>query len=210
MGSSNSASNAANAEEQRRQAEIRAAQQRIDSIFSSPERERDISDLEAATREFLQLDLDRKHEDAGRNLKFSLARSGLSKGSADTDLNARLGDDYLRGILEAERRAKGAGATLRSQDQDTKTQLFQQILTGLDSTTASQNATRALQQNVDLAKSSALQQGLGDVFGSFSDIFKSSREAAADRRAAFDFNTLYGQRHRVTPTVAGSAIFGGQ
>lgn len=209
MGSSNSASRAAQQEEARRQAEISAAQRRIESIFGSADRERDILDVERATRDFLQLDLDRKKSDADRQLKFAHARSGLSGGSANIDANARLGDDYLRGVLEAERRSKAAGTTLRSQDQETKNSLFQQILAGLDTTTAATNATRALQQNIDIAKGSSLQQGIGDLFGGFSDIFESSKRAAADRRASFDFNTLYGARTRPTPTVAGSIGYQG-
>ena len=111
MGSSNKASRAAERAEAERKREIAAAQRRIEGIFGSPEREGDILDLENATRGFLQGDLDRQKVDTDRDLKFALARSGLSKGSADIDANSRLADDYLRGILEVERRSKAAGTT---------------------------------------------------------------------------------------------------
>lgn len=203
FGSSKKATKAATAEEEKRRKEIADAQKRIDAIFGSSERQGDITDLENATREYLQSDLDRKKGDTDRQLKFSLARSGLSKGSADIDQNLRLADDYLRGILEVERRAKTAGTTLRSQDAETKAGLFSQVLGGLDTTTAASQATQALRQNVDISKSQAFQQGIGDLFGDFSDIFKSSKTASGDRRASYDFNTLYGARQRPMPTVAG-------
>lgn len=203
LGGSKKASKAAQAEEDKRRREIEASQKRIDAIFGSPERQGDILDLENATREFLQSDLDRKKGDTDRQLKFSLARSGLSKGSADIDQNLRLADDYLRGILEVERRSKTAGATLRSQDAETKAGLFSQVLGGLDATTAASQATQAMRNNVDISKSQALQQGIGDMFGDFSDIFKSSKTAAGDRRGMYDFNTLYGARQRPTQSVAG-------
>jgi hypothetical protein len=124
FGSTNKASKAAEEAEAKRRAEIEAANRRIEAIFASPQRSADILDVEAATRQFLQDDLERKHLDTSRDLKFALARSGLTHGSVDADQNARLGDDFLRGILEVERRAKGAGTSLRAEDQATKNALF--------------------------------------------------------------------------------------
>jgi len=203
FGGSDKAVKAATAEEEKRKAEIAAAQQRIESIFGSPKRESDITDLENATRSFLNEDLGRQKGDADRQLKFALARSGLSKGSADVDQNLRLGDDFLRGVQEVERRSKTAGTNLRSQDQETKNSLFSQILGGLDTTTAAQQAAHSMQQNIALSKSSAQQQGLNDVFGDFSDIFKSSKTAAGDRTARYDLNALYGARLKPSSTIAG-------
>ncbi len=208
-GSSNKASQAAEEEERKRKAEIAAGQSRVEGIFGSDERQADILGLEDAVRAFLQGDLDRKKTDTDRNLKFALARGGLSKGSVDVDSNLRLGDDFLRGILEVERRSKAAGTSLRSEDQATKNSLFSQILGGLDATTAAQRANTSLQQNIDLTKSSSFQQGIGDLFSDFTNIFKSSKQAAADRTDRFDFNALYGKRLRSTPSVAGSVQFAG-
>ena len=70
---------AARQEEQRRKAEIAAGQRRIEGIFSGPEREQQIQDFIDAQRGLLFSDLNREHEDTGRQLKFSLARSGLSE-----------------------------------------------------------------------------------------------------------------------------------
>ena len=203
FGGGGKAAKAATAAEEQRRREIAAAQKRIEGIFGSPQREADITDLENATRSFLNEDLGRQKGDADRELKFALARSGLSKGSADVDQNLRLGDDFLRGVQEVERRSKTAGATLRSQDQETKNNLFSQILGGLDATTAAEQAGHSLQQNIALSKSQAQQQGLNDVFGDFSDIFKSSKTAAGDRTARYDFNALYGPRTRPPATIAG-------
>lgn len=200
FGGGGNAAAAAEQQERERQAQIAAANQRIQGIFGSPERQSQIEDLRQATREYFQSDLDRQHDISGRRTKFALARSGLSGGSADIDLNRQLAEDYLRGLLEVDRRANSAASGLRAQDTATKTSLFQQILGGLDATTAATEASRALQQNVSLAKSDAYQQGLGDLFGGFGDIWKSSLEGAAQRKQAYDFNTLYGPR---TSTAGG-------
>lgn len=208
FGSSTKASKAAEVAEEKRKGEISAAQARIEAIFGSPGRKADILDLESAVRAFLQGDLERKKVDVDRNLKFALARSGLSRGSVDVDLKARVGDDFLRGIIEVERRAKGAGTSLRAQDVETKAGLFSQVLGGLDVTTAAGQASSALQQNINLTKSTALQKGIGNMFGDFTNIFKRNVTASADRRAEFYLNTLYGPRQRKPVSVAGSVFPG--
>ena len=203
-GGSGNAVREAEAAERERREEIAAAQRRVEEIFGSPQREADILGVEDATRAFLQGDLDRKKGDTDRQLKFSLARSGLSKGSVDVDLNSRLADDFLRGILEVERRSKTAGSTLRAEDARSKSGLFSQILGGLDSTLAADQANSALGRNINFTRSSSLQKGIGNFFGDFTNIFKSNRLADIDRRANFNFNTLYGTRSRAIPSVAGS------
>lgn len=202
-GGSNKAAAAAEQQERDRQAQIKAAQGRVESIFSSPDRERQIQDLTNATRSYLQDDLLEQRDDTARNIKFAVARSGLGGGSVQIDQGRELAEDFLKGILEVERRSNTAGATLRSQDQATKSGLFQQILGGLDATTAAQQASQSMQQNVALAKSDSLQSGLGDLFGNFGELFKLSREGAGERRAAYDFGSPYAQRPTNYGTIAG-------
>ena len=205
FGSSNKASNAAQAEEDKRRAEIEATQRTVESIFGSSAREAQVQDLEDATREFLQDDLDREKGKNDRGLKFALARNGLSGGSTAIDQNRNLSEAYLRGLLQIERRAQGAGANLKAQDQEAKNTIFSQALSGLDSTTAAHNAASALSANVATAKTDALQGGFGDLFTSFNDIFKASAEQAGRRKAGEEFNTLFGQRPSVIAPVAGVA-----
>ena len=49
--------------------------------------------------------------------------------------------------------------------------LVSQILSGMDESTAITGATSALRQNVEGAKSSALQQSLGDIFGNVANLY---------------------------------------
>jgi hypothetical protein len=208
MGSSNKGYKQAKRDEEAKQREIQLAQRRIEGIFNSPERDRQIQDFIDATRGFYVTDLDRQHGDAGRNLKFALARSGLSGGSVDVDKQGDLAETYLRNLLGVERKAQGAGSNLRAQDQATQSSLMNQILAGLDVTTAATRAGHAMQNNVSLAESEAYQANLNDLFGNLSPFIKSSKEAAGDRRAAYDFNTIYGNRQRPIAPIAGG-VYGG-
>ena len=204
MGSSSSKASkaAARAEEARRQA-IEDTQLRIEGIFSAPERESDIQDFINATRGFQQQDLDRTKGINDRQLKFAMARSGQAGGSTDLDLNQNLSEDYLRAVVEGERRAQSAGASVRSADQSAKYQLFNQAATGLDMTTATSNALQATRQNIDFAKNVSSEQNFDNFFSDYGDLFTASRKSAGERRQGADFGTLYGPRPTNTSQVSG-------
>lgn len=194
---------AAEEAERRRQAEIAAAQRRVEGIFSSPQREAQIQDFINAQRGFLQSDLDREHRDNQLQTKFATARSGLAGGSVDIDRNQLLAETYLRGIAEAERRAQNAGADLRASDQQSKQTLFGQILSGADVSTAAQNAAQMMRINAQQAGQDSYVNAFDSLFGDFGDIYKSSREAAGERRASQEFGSLFGPRPRTQATGAG-------
>lgn len=199
----------ARADEERRRAEIQAAQRQIEAIFSSPERLQQYEGYEDAIRRSLLSDLDRERDRNARELKFSLARSGLSRGSTDIDQNRLLSELYLRGVAEAERQTQQAGGNLRSSDQQAKQQLFSQLLAGADSTTAVQNAGQMMRTNAQLAQQDAIFSGLDKLFGNLGDYTKRSREAAGERRAEYNFGSLFGPRPQTQTAKVAGGVYGG-
>lgn len=192
MGGSNDAQRQATANERERLAQVEATQKRIEEIFGAPGREAGIQDVIGATRDYLGGDLNRQNDKAVRQTKFANARAGQSFGSLDADRNRQLAEQYLRGGLEVERRAQGAGTSLRQADQSSKLNLFNMATTGLDMTTAARQAGEAMRNNIAGAKTDALQTGLGDLFGDMGDIYKRSREkAGANAAEKYQYNTFY-------------------
>ena len=192
MGGGNDAQRDAERAERERQAAVQGIQQRVEAIFSSPQRERDITDFFNATRQYYRTDADRQQADAARNTKFALARSGQTGGQFDVDTNARLSETYQRGLLEADRRAQGAVANLRAADSDAKSRIFQMAQSGLDATTASNQAAQALRQNLDMGRVDANERSLGDLFSRFGDIYTQSIKRDEDKRAQRDvYRTRY-------------------
>ena len=190
--SNNSATRQAEQAEAQRRAQVSATQRQIEGIYSTPEREGQITDLIGATRQFLNTDLDRQNAVANRELKFSLARSGQSGGSTAVDQNRDLGDAFLRGVLETERRAQAAGASLRGADQAAKQNLFSMAQSGLDMTTAARQAGEAMRVNLGNARADATQSGIGEVFSGFADAYKRSRERAGTAQAEkYQYGTAY-------------------
>jgi len=186
--------------EMERQERIREAQGRINQVFDNPRRAKDIADFVSATRSKLMEDLNRQNTDAARELKFSLARGGLSGGSVNVDQNRRLTEEYNRGLINVEGRAQGAGAQLEAADQDARARLIQLATSGLDATTAASQAAAGLRSNFDNAKSQAFGEQLGDQFATIGGFVKNRREEAARRQANRDANfNLYG----------GGAAYGG-
>jgi hypothetical protein len=195
----------AKADEEARRAEIERRQRQIEAIFSSPQREQQYTEFENALRQGLFSDLDRTKVRNDRELKFALARSGLSGGSVDVDQNRNLAETYLRGVAEAERKTQRGGAELRASDQQSKQQLFSQLLAGADATTATQNAAQMMRTNIGLAKDDATYGAFDTLFGGFGDLYKQSKESAGERRARHQYglDTLFQSRQRQDTPVAG-------
>lgn len=182
-GSSDSAAKEANRAEQDRQATIRQTQSAVNNVFDSPQRAADIADYVGAMRQYFGDDLTRQKRTNDQQLKFSLARNGQIGGSTQIDQQRKFGENYSRGLLDVERRAQGAGADLESADQDARANLISLATSGLDATTAAQQAAAAMRTSLQAGKSTAMAQGLGDVFGDFKDFYAKSQESKVRRDA---------------------------
>lgn len=182
-GSSNRAQREAEAQEKQRQEAIRAGTERVRSTFSAPGRQAEIGEFVAATRAMGTDELNRQNREATRGNRFALARSGQLGGSLQVDRSRRLGETFGRGLLEVERRAQGAGADLRSADEDAQARLIGLVQGGLDATTAAQQAAQSMRSNLAAGSATRNVNDLGNLFGGFSEFFQQSRDNAARRRA---------------------------
>lgn len=190
--SGNKAAKAAAQTEATRQSNIANSTQQVNDIFNDPARTSQYDQLAADTTSFYRNDLDKQQADATRNTKFSLARSGQIGGSVQADTNAKLGEDYLQGVIKASRLGQSAGASLRASDETSRANLISMAQNGLDATTAANNAASALQSNLQSGQSTATAGALGDAFGDFANIYKQSQDAAALRNGQkYAYNTLY-------------------
>jgi hypothetical protein len=177
------ANRAAESREAARQDQIGRTTQLIDYAYDNPARKKQYDDFATALRGFYGEDLGRQKADADRNLKFSLARSGLTGGSAAVDTGKRLGDEYVRGTLESERRTQGSLADLMSADQSSRLNLINMAQSGMDATTGATRAAEAMRSNIGSATSQSRAQGLGDIFAGTTGLYNRQREEAGRRRA---------------------------
>ncbi len=182
-GGSDNASREAAATEQRRQDAIRQTQGAVNAAFDSPQRAADIADYVGAMRQYYGEDLTRQKKTNDQQLKFALARNGQIGSSTQVDQQTRFGEEYSKGLLDVERRAQGAGAEMEAADQDARANLISLATTGLDATTAAQQASAAMRTSLQAGKSTSMVQGLGDMFGGFKDFYQKSQESKVRRDA---------------------------
>lgn len=139
-----------------------------------------------ALRTFYTRKLDQSKVESSRNLTFALARNGQVGGSNQIDNEEEFARRYSEGVLDVDRKARGAGADLEAADQDARARLISLATTGLDATTAAQQASAAMRTNLEAGRSTAMAQGIGDVFGQFKTFSDRAREASERRRANKD------------------------
>ena len=180
-GSSNSAQKQADQNERERQAQIAATTGKINSVFDAPSRQAEYGKLAADTTQFYQSDLDKQKLNNDRALKFALARSGNTGGSVQVDKGRTLGEDYLKGVVEASRKGQAAGANLRQTDESSRMNLLAMAQTGLDATTAGSQAASAIRGNLQAGQADATANSLGDMFTNISDVYAKSEAAKKDR-----------------------------
>lgn len=190
-GPNDSAQKQAQRNEEARQKAIANTQAQVNAVFNSPQREADINDYMGGLRQFYGQDLDRQKTDTDRQLKFALARGGLVGGSTQVDQQKRFGEDYNKALLGVEQKVQGAGAQLRSEDQDARARLISLATSGLDATTGAQQAAASMRNNLAADKSTNMAQGLGDMFGAYSKYFNESKDAAVRRQQFKAMQDLY-------------------
>lgn len=194
-GASDSASKEAQASERERLANVQRSTAAINAAYGSDRRRGEIADYGKAVQAFLSQDLDRNKVEADRNTRFAMARSGLTGGSRDIDVNRELAETYQRGVLDNTRKASGAVATLESQDQQAKNNLIALAQSGMDATTAAQQASEGIRVNLANARADMQQQSVGDLFSKFANIYKTSQEQKGKKEAqryAGGYDGLYG------------------
>ena len=179
-GGGNDASDAAQRAEDERKRQVADATGAIDRAFGS--RGSQLDDFVSAVREEFGVEARRQKGVADRNQKFSLARGGLTGGSAAADSGTRLADEFQRGLLKGERLSQSALADLKNADETSRARLVSLAQGGAGVTSSATSAANALRSNIEGAQASTGLESLGDIFGETRGLFVQQQEAAARRR----------------------------
>jgi len=180
-GGSDKAAKQAQANEEARQRQIAESTAQINGIFDNPSRAGQYDQLARDTTSYYTGQLDDQKALNDRRMRFAMARNGQVGGSVQADLGAQAGKDYLKGVLETTRRGMAAGASLRSQDEQSRANLIAAAQGGLDATSAASQAASALRSNLESSRPAATANAFGDAFGDFASIYQKSQDAKALR-----------------------------
>jgi hypothetical protein len=179
-GGSDDATKQAQQAEAERRRETAAATSAIERAFAG--RQGQLDDFVAALREQFTGEARKQRDRVARRGKFSLARAGLTGGSAAADFGTRLGDEFQDALLESERQSQLSLSDLLSADEASKSRLLSLAQSGLDVGSAARQAGQALQSNITGAKARSAVSSLGDLFANTRNIFIQQEEAAQRRR----------------------------
>lgn len=145
-------------------------------------REAQYKDFEDALRSLYQGELGRQQSTATRQSKFSLARSGLTGGSAAIDSGRQLAREASEGTLSAERNTRKGVSDLRGADEESRLRLISLAQSGSDIGNAASQTANALRANIGQASATNIASGLGDVFGNTAAAYRAQQDAAERRR----------------------------
>lgn len=193
MGTGNKAAEAAQAADTERQGQIQQSIAQINKAYTSPQRTAQYDKYGENLNSYYTGQVNEQQGVNARNLKFALARSGLTGGSAAVDANTQLSKDYTKGLVAASQQAQSGKATLEQSDTNAKNQLVSLAQQGNFVGAIPQQVTQAQNASLDASKGYAKANGLGDLFSGTAQIYTNNQTAAANRRAQVSpVGSLYG------------------
>jgi hypothetical protein len=148
-------------------------------------------------------DIDKERMLAERELKFQLARNGLSGGSRDIDANRDVLDTYQQGILKASNIGTQTANQARSSDEKTRVNLINSIQAGLTSGDAVQQAYAGMANNVTAAQDAANNASLAGFF----DVLRNQQDRNQYRAGVESTNPMI--KNKSTYNNSASASYGG-
>jgi hypothetical protein len=183
MGTNNSAANAANAADAARQAQIQQSINSINTAYNTPQRQAQYQQYGQNLNNFYTNQVNEQETTNARNLKFALARSGLTGGSSAVDANTQLNKDYTQGLLQASRQAQAGQAGLQQSDINAKNQLISLAQAGGNIGTIPSQVSQAQSAALGTAQNYGNANSLGNLFAGTAQIYQNEQTAAANRKA---------------------------
>jgi hypothetical protein len=148
-------------------------------------------------------DIDKERMLTERELKFQLARNGLSGGSRDIDANRDVLDTYQQGILKASNIGTQTANEARSSDEKTRVNLINSIQAGLTSGDAVQQAYAGMANNATAAQDAANNASLAGFF----DVLRNQQDRNQYRAGVESTNPMI--KNKSTYNNSASASYGG-
>lgn len=202
MGTGNKAATAAAASNDAQQQQIQQSVQQITSAFGSPQRQAQYNTYGQNLNDYYTGQVNNQQTTQARNLKFAMARSGLTGGSEAADSNTQLNKDYSQALLQASQQAQAGKAALEQSDIQSKNQLIGLAQQGNFTGSIPGQIATAQSAALDSAKAYGPANSLGNLFAGTASIWGNEQTASANRRAQQSpIGSLYG--------TSNSSPFGG-
>lgn len=193
MGTGSSAANAANAANAQQQAQIQNSVNQINAAYTNPNRTNQYEAYNKNLSNYYTGQVNDQEATNARNLKFAMARSGLSGGSAAIDSNTQLQKDYTQGLLQASQQAQAGTSALEQSDINAKNQMISMAQAGGSIGQIPGQVASQQQTSLNAAQNYGNANAVNNLFAGTSQIYNNEQTAAANRKAQTSpFGSYYG------------------
>lgn len=193
MGTGNSAANAANAFNVQQQKQIQDSVNQINAAYTNPNRTDQYASYNKNLSDYYTGNVNNQEAINARNLKFAMARSGLSGGSAAVDSNTQLQKDYSQGLIQASQQATAGTSALQQADINAKNQLISMAQAGGSIGQIPGQIASAQQATLGAAGAYGGANTLNNLFAGTQNIANNEATAAALRKSQTSpFGSYYG------------------
>ena len=151
--------------------------------------------------------LDENRQDALRKLRFGLARSGLTTGSADVSAHGLEQREFGRALSDASTAAQGQADQVRANDEKTRLNLIAQMRAGLDSADATQSALAQMADNANAARAQTRYDALDSYMGAVAPTIQNFQVRSGQQAAQQLYNTRFPQ-NRISLSGRSGTIVG--
>ncbi len=183
FGNPNAAANAANAYNQQQQQQIQNAVNQINAAYSNPNRTNQYQQYDTNLSNYYTGQVNNQEAINARNLKFAMARSGLTGGSAAVDSNAQLQKDYTQGLLQASQAATAGTSALKQADINAKNQMISMAQAGGSIGQIPGQVASQMSANLGAAQNYGNANAINNLFAGTQGIYQNEQTAAANRLA---------------------------
>lgn len=193
MSQSNNAANSAAAANADTQAQIQNSVQQIQNAYSNPNRQSQYTAYGNNLQNYYTGQVNNQEAINARNLKFAMARSGLTGGSASVDSNTQLQKDYTQGLLQATQAATAGVNSLKQADLNSENQLISQAQAGGGVGVIPGQIAATQAANLAQGQNYANSNAVNNLFTGTAGIYNQEQQAAALRKSQQSpFGSLYG------------------
>ena len=202
----NRAAEQARKDEQERQAKITEATNTINNIFNGPDGQGRAGMYRGHASNVFNLNrraIEDEAQDAIRQNKFGLARSGLMGGSVDIDSKADINERTNQGLLYAGSAAAQAAADMQMNDEQMRQTLLSMAQSGVDTGTVQTMALNGIRANQEAAKGGQYGYLVSGLFDDLGQTYLYNQQMQGGRMVAPKGEQWYGVS-RPSQTYGGS------
>jgi hypothetical protein len=189
------------------QANIDANVAKINDLFATDKRDPIYKSIYDNSYGLQSSRLDENRQDTLRKLRFGLARSGLTGGSAQVDAQGLEQRAFGRALADASSAAQGQADEVRANDEKTRLNLIAQMRAGLDSADATQSALAQMADNANAARAQTRYDALDSYMGAVAPTINNFQVRSGQQAAQQLYNTRFPQ-NRISLSGRSGTIVG--